>query len=86
MQFSVLIPVVSRDLLHGGAHGYGFLLAAQGLGAVNGAIVTAWVDGRRAAAAEADVRKHLYGDRAAGFGLSNWMAFSLARRYSSAPG
>ena len=39
MQYSVLIPVFARDLLHVGAHGYGFLMAAQGLGAVISAIV-----------------------------------------------
>ncbi len=32
-------PGVARDLLHVGAHGYGFLMAAQGLGAVVSAIV-----------------------------------------------
>jgi predicted MFS family arabinose efflux permease len=34
----VLIPLFARDLLHSGARGYGFLMAAQGLGAVAGAI------------------------------------------------
>src|SRR5258707_13374641 len=38
MQYSVLIPVFARDLLNVGAHGYGFLMAAQGLGAVATAI------------------------------------------------
>src|SRR5580704_14258407 len=39
MQYSVLIPVFARDLLKVGPHGYGFLMAAQGLGAVISAIV-----------------------------------------------
>ena len=39
--YSVLIPVFARDLLHVGAHGYGFLMAAQGVGAVLGAVYLA---------------------------------------------
>ncbi len=38
MQYTVLIPVFAKNLLHSGASGYGFLMAAQGLGAVAGAI------------------------------------------------
>ncbi len=38
MQYGVLVPLFARDLLHAGARGYGFLMAAQGLGAVLGAI------------------------------------------------
>ncbi len=39
MQYTVLIPMFARDLLHSGARGYGFLMAVQGLGAVTAAIV-----------------------------------------------
>jgi MFS family permease len=38
MPYTVLIPVFAKNLLHSGASGYGFLMAAQGLGAVAGAI------------------------------------------------
>ncbi len=38
MQYAILIPLFARNLLHSGARGYGFLMAAQGLGAVAGAI------------------------------------------------
>ena len=41
MQYSVLIPVFARDILHGGASAYGFLLAAQGVGALLGGVVLA---------------------------------------------
>jgi predicted MFS family arabinose efflux permease len=37
----VLIPVFARDVLHGGPRTYGFLLAAQGAGAVIGALMLA---------------------------------------------
>jgi MFS family permease len=41
MQYSVLVPVFARDLLGMGARGYGFLVAAQGLGAVIAALTMA---------------------------------------------
>jgi len=41
MQYSVLIPVFARDVLHGGARAYGFLLAAQGVGALLGGFMLA---------------------------------------------
>jgi predicted MFS family arabinose efflux permease len=41
MQYSVLIPVFARDVLHGGPRAYGFLLAAQGIGALFGGVVLA---------------------------------------------
>ncbi len=41
MQYSVLIPVFARDVLHGGPRAYGFLLAVQGVGALAGALVLA---------------------------------------------
>jgi len=41
MQYSVLIPYFAAHVLHRGAQGYGFLLAAQGAGAVLGAVAVA---------------------------------------------
>jgi len=38
MQYVVLMPVFARDILHGGAHTQGFLVAASGVGAVASAI------------------------------------------------
>jgi MFS family permease len=38
MQYSVLVPYFAAHVLHQGAKGYGFLLAAQGVGAVLGAV------------------------------------------------
>lgn len=34
MPYSVLLPVFARDVFHGGAHTYGFLMTASGLGAL----------------------------------------------------
>ena len=38
LSFSTLLPVFARDVLHGGAAGYGLLLAGAGLGSVVGAL------------------------------------------------
>ena len=78
MQYSVLIPVFARDLLHVGAHGYGFLMAAQGLGAVIGAIVM----NMRSTAPKTLRQNLVFGIfcmaiATAGFGVSTWMSVSL---------
>jgi len=39
--YMVLMPVVASDILHGGAHTLGFLMAASGLGALIGALYLA---------------------------------------------
>jgi len=40
---NVLVPLLARDLLHEGAHGFGLLMAAVGTGAIVGALaVAAW--------------------------------------------
>src|SRR5258707_302780 len=78
MQYGVLIPVFARDLLHVGAHGYGFLMAAQGLGAVASAIVM----NIRSTAPKALRQNLVFGIfcmaiATAAFGLSRWMAVSV---------
>ena len=78
MQYTVLIPLFARDLLHVGAHGYGFLMAAQGLGAVASAIVM----NMRSTDPKVLRQNLVFGIfcmaiAAAGFGLSTWMWLSL---------
>ncbi len=41
MPYMVLMPAFARDILHGDAHTYGFLMAAEGFGALAGAIYLA---------------------------------------------
>jgi MFS family permease len=42
MNFQVLIPVMARDVLRAGPDGYGFLLAAAGLGSLSAALAIAF--------------------------------------------
>lgn len=41
MPYAVLMPVFSKEILHGGSHTFGFLMGASGLGALAGAIYLA---------------------------------------------
>jgi MFS family permease len=41
MQYTVLLPVIARDVLHSGPDGLGFLSAASGVGALAGALTLA---------------------------------------------
>jgi MFS family permease len=41
MSYAVLMPIFARDILHGGPHTLGFLMAASGMGALTGAIYLA---------------------------------------------
>ncbi len=42
MNFTVLIPLLARDVLHGDADTYGFLMAASGAGSLTGALAIAF--------------------------------------------
>ena len=78
MQYSVLVPVFARNILHGQARVYGFLMAAQGIGAVCGAVVLSWRSRE-----PAQIRQHLVagacllGSAIVIFGLSRWMVLSI---------
>ena len=41
LNLNVLVPLIARDVLHEGAHGFGLLMAALGAGAVAGALAVA---------------------------------------------
>ena len=64
LSYSTLLPVVARDVLGGGVHGYGVLLAGAGVGAILGALRAASVRGP----AEAPLRA-LLGQGTLGAGL-----------------
>jgi MFS family permease len=78
MQYTVLIPMFARDILHSGARGYGFLMAAQGVGAVTAAIVM----NSRSGAPRALRQNLVFGVFCTAvsigvFGLSRWFVLSL---------
>jgi MFS family permease len=41
MPYTVLMPVISKEILHGGSHTFGFLMGASGMGALTGALYLA---------------------------------------------
>lgn len=41
MPYTVLMPVIAKEILHGGSHTFGFLMGASGLGALIGALYLA---------------------------------------------
>jgi MFS family permease len=41
MQYTVLMPVFAKEILHGGSHTFGFLMGASGMGALSGALYLA---------------------------------------------
>jgi MFS family permease len=43
MNFNILVPVLAKDTLRQEAAGFGFLMSAQGIGALAGALGIAWV-------------------------------------------
>ncbi len=43
INFNTLVPLIARDVLHEGAHGFGLLMASLGMGAVIGALALALI-------------------------------------------
>ena len=79
VQYAVLIPVFAKNILHAGAGGYGLLMAAQGVGAVVGAIALATRSGTaRGLRENLTVGLFLTALAIIGFGVSSSMWLSLA--------
>lgn len=77
MPFSVLMPVFADEILGGGPHTLGFLMAASGLGALAGAL---WLTTRRSVVGLGRVilfNTIVFGGGLIGFGLSRWFWLSL---------
>ena len=79
MNFSVLIPLVARDVLHGDADTYGFLLSAAGVGSLVSALSIAFR--RTASTRRLFVGAALCGLGMVGLGLSRWLPLSLAMMF-----
>lgn len=85
-QYQVLMPVFARDILHGGPRAYGFLLAAQGVGAVLGALAIAARPSPRELRQNLALGLFCLAFAIVGFGLSSWMPLSLAAQLLAGAG
>ena len=77
MPYTVLMPVFASQILHGGPHTLGFLMAATGVGALLGALFLA---NRRTVVGLGKVipmMSALFGAGLIGFSLSRWLPLSL---------
>ena len=79
MNYSVLIPVVARDVLHGDADTYGFLMSAAGLGSLVSALSIAFR--RTASMGRLFMGAALVGLAMVGVGVSRWLPLSLAMMF-----
>jgi MFS family permease len=79
MNYSVLIPVVARDVLHGDADTYGFLMSAAGLGSLVSALSLAFR--RSASMGRLFMGAALVGLAMIGVGVSRWLPLSLAMMF-----
>ncbi|MFN8518206.1 MAG: MFS transporter [Chloroflexota bacterium] len=76
LNFPVFGPLVARDVLHGGAETYGFLMASAGVGSLVSALMLAF--GGRAALGRVFIGGTLAGLGVAGAGFSTLLPVSMA--------
>jgi MFS family permease len=77
MSYSVLMPVFAKEFLHGGAHTFGFLMGATGLGALSGALYLA---SRKGVAGLENILPYstaVFGLAIVGFSVSRCLPLSL---------
>lgn len=79
--YMVLMPVFARDVLHGGANTFGFLMAASGLGALSGALYLAGRRSVRGLGRIIALMSTLFGAGLIAFSLSRAMWLSLPLLY-----
>lgn len=77
MPYIVLMPVFARNVLHGGAHTFGFLMAASGLGALASTISLASRRSVLGLGRVIAIAAGLFGTGVASFAFSRDMAFSM---------
>ena len=75
--YSVLMPIFASDILHGGAHTLGFLMAASGVGALIGAISLAMRKSVLGLGRYIAICAALFGISLMGFSLSRTLWLSL---------
>ena len=77
MSYVVLLPMFAREILHGGAHTYGFLASASGVGALAGALYLATRPSVRGLGRVIVWGGILFGAGLAAFAFSNTIWLSL---------
>jgi MFS family permease len=77
MPYAILAPVFARDILHGGAHALGFLMAASGVGALTGAVMLAARKSPQGLEKVIPMAIFVLGLGLVGFGLSRMLWLSL---------
>lgn len=75
MNYSVLIPLVARDVLQGNADTYGFLMSAAGVGSLVSALSIAF--SRKASIGRLLIGAATMGIAMVGVGISQWLPLSL---------
>ena len=78
MPYGVLLPVFAKEVLGGGAHTYGFLVSASGLGSLSGALYLASRRSVRGLALRIAFFTVLVGVTLLAFSRSHWLGLSLA--------
>jgi MFS family permease len=81
MSYSVLMPVIARDVLGGGARTMGFLLSAVGIGALSGGIYLASTRSMSRLGRRISFAAFAAGFWLVGIGLSHTIWFSLGLMY-----
>jgi MFS family permease len=75
--YRVLMPMIATEVLHGGAHTLGFLLAAMGIGALGGALYLASRTSVLGLARMIPVASAIFGAGLIGLSVSHWLPLSL---------
>ncbi len=78
LSYATLLPVVARDVLRGGARGYGMLLAGAGVGAILGALGTAAGRGSEGGGRRAMVAQAALGAGLVALGSARHLAIATA--------
>ncbi|HVW83141.1 MAG TPA: MFS transporter [Bryobacteraceae bacterium] len=77
MPYSVLMPVFASNILHGGAHTLGFLMASSGIGALIGAITLAARRSVVGLGRRIVITTAMFGAAVIAFSFSPWLWLSL---------
>ncbi len=74
---AAMMPIFATEILHVGADGMGFLLSANGLGAITAAVLISYLGGLRRKGTMVIVTSTLFGVFVLAFSQSSWYAVSL---------